>query len=51
MTLIIILKLSIIIHRSDHDFEDKLNETNRKLEDFCKGKDMIFINSNNIDNS
>ena len=51
MTLIIILKLSIIIHRSDYDFEDKLNETNRKLEYVCKGKDMIFINSSNIDNS
>ena len=23
--------LSSVIHRSDHDFEDKINETNRKL--------------------
>ena len=30
--------LSSIIHRSDHDFEDKINETNRKLENLCKGK-------------
>ena len=27
--------LSSIIHRSDHDFEDKINETNRKLEKFA----------------
>ena len=26
------IALSSIIHRSDHDFEDKINETNRKLE-------------------
>ena len=80
--------LSSIIHRSDHDFEDKLNpfvpnapffcllktsgsltffcfqgvekgcigkewanETKRKLDNLCKGKDMIFINNNNIDST
>ena len=32
------IALSSIIHRSDHDFEDKINETNRKLENLCKGK-------------
>ena len=44
------IALSIIIHRSGYHFEDKLNGTNRKLEDFCKGKGLIFINNNNIDN-
>ena len=43
--------LSSIIHRSDHDFEDKINETNRKLENLCKGKGMIFINNSNIDST
>ena len=39
------IALSSIIHRSDHDFEDKVNRTNRKLENLCKGKSMIFINN------
>ena len=30
------IALSSVIHRSDHDFEDKINETNRKLENLCK---------------
>ena len=42
------IALSSIIHRSDHDFEDKINETNRKLENLFKGKSMIFINNSNI---
>ena len=29
------IALSCIIHRSDHDFEDKINETNRKLGNLC----------------
>ena len=46
------IALSSIIHRSDHDFEDKINETNRKLESYlCKGKGMIFINNSNIDST
>ena len=45
------IALSSIIHRSDHDFEDKINETNRKLENLCKGKGMIFINNSNIDST
>ena len=32
------IALSSIIHQSDHDFEDKINETNRKLENLCKGR-------------
>ena len=43
--------LSNIIHRSDHDFEDKINETNRKLDNLCKGKGMSFINNSSIDNT
>ena len=46
-----IIVLSSIIHRSDHDFEDKINETKRKLENLCKGKGMIFTNKSNIDNA
>ena len=42
------ITLSSIIHRSGHDFEDKINETNRKLENLCKGKGMIFMNNSNI---
>ena len=29
------IALSNIIHRSDHDFGDKISETNRKLENLC----------------
>ena len=36
------IALSSIIHRSEHDFEDKINETNRKLENLCKGNGMIL---------
>ena len=45
------IALSSIIHRSDHDFEDKINATNRKLENLCKGKGMIFVNNSNIDST
>ena len=45
------IALPTIIFRSDHDFEDKINETNRKLENLCKGKGMIFINNSNIDST
>ena len=38
------ITLSSIIHRSDHDFEDKIKETNRKLESLCKRKSMIWVN-------
>ena len=43
------IALSSIIHRSDQDFEDKINETNRKLETLGKGMGMVFINNSNID--
>ena len=36
------IALPSIIHRSDHDFENKINETNRKLENLCKGKRMVL---------
>ena len=42
---------SSIIHHFDHDFVDKVSETNKKLENLCKGEGMIFINNNNIDNN
>ena len=45
------IALSSLIHRSDHDFEDKTNETNRNLENLCKGKGMIFINNSDIDST
>ena len=45
------IALSSIIHRSDHDFEDKVNEANRKLENLCKCKGMIFVNNSNIDST
>ena len=38
------IALSSIIHRSDHDFKDNANETNRKLENLCK----FFVNNSNI---
>ena len=31
--------------------KDNINETNRKLENLCKGKGMIFINNSNIDST
>ena len=43
------IALSSIIRPSDHDFKNKIHETNRKLENLCKGKGMIFINNSNID--
>ena len=42
------IALSSIIHRSDHDFEDKINGANRKVENLFKGKGRIFKNNNNI---
>ena len=45
------IALSSMIHRSDHDSEDKINETIRKLENLCKDKGMIFINNRNIDST
>ena len=43
------IALSSIIHGSDH--EDEINETNRKLENLCKDKGMIYINNSNIDST
>ena len=45
------IALPSIIHRSDHDFQDKTNETKRKLENLCKGKGLTFINNSNIDST
>ena len=45
------IALSSVIHPSDHDFEDKINETNRNLENLCNGNGMIFINDSNIDST
>ena len=45
------IALSSIFYRSDHNFEDKINATNRKLENLCKYKGMIFINDSNIDST
>ena len=36
------IAFSSIIHRSDHDFEDKINETNKKLGNLCKDKEHDF---------
>ena len=43
------ITLSRIIHQSDHDFKNEINEANRRLQNLCKRKGMIFINNNNID--
>ena len=45
------IALSSIIRPSDHDFKNKIHETNRKLENLCKGKGMIFINNSKIDST
>ena len=45
------IALPSIFNQSDPDFEDKINETNRKLENLCEGKGMIFINNNSIDST
>ena len=45
------IALSTIIHQRDHDFKDKINETNRKVENLRKGKGIIFINNSNIDST
>ena len=37
------------IRRDDQDFEEENKEINRKLENLCKGKWIVFIN--NIDGS
>ena len=36
------------IHRDDQDFEEEIKEINRKLDNSCKGKEIKFINNNNI---
>ena len=43
--------MSSIIHRSDHDFKDEINETNKKLENLCKSKGMIYINNSKVDST
>ena len=43
------IALSSVINGSDH--EDEINETNRKLENLCKDKGMIYINNSNIDST
>ena len=43
--------LSSINHQSEHDFQDYVNGTNRKLENLCKGKGVVFINNSNIDST
>ena len=43
--------LSSVIHRSDHDLEDKVKETNRKLENLCEDKGIIFINNSKVDST
>ena len=45
------IALSSIVHGSDHDFEDKMSETDRNLENLCKGRGMIFINNSKIDST
>ena len=46
------ITLSRIVHQSDHDFNDEINETNKwRLQNLCKRKGMIFINNNNIDST
>ena len=45
------ITLSRIIHQSDHDFKNEINEANRRLQNLCKRKGMIFINNNNIDST
>ena len=45
------IALSSMIHPGDHDFKNKIHETNRKLENLCKGKGMIFINNSKIDST
>ena len=39
------------IHCDDQDFEEEIKEINRKLDNSCKGKEIKFINNNNIDGS
>ena len=43
------IALSSLINGSDH--EDEINETNRKLENLCKDKGIIYINNSNIDST
>ena len=45
------IALSRIIHQTDHDFKDEINEANRRLQNLCKCKSMIFINNSNIDST
>ena len=45
------IAFSGVIHRDDEDFEEKIKEINRKLENLCKGKGIKFISNNNIDSS
>ena len=40
-----------LIHHDDQDFEEEIKKINRKLENLCKDKGIIFINNNNIDGS
>ena len=33
----------VLFIKANHDFENKTDETNEKLENFCEGEGMIFI--------
>ena len=37
--------------KKDYDSNDKINGTNRKLENLSRGKGMTFINNSNIDST
>lgn len=46
------ITLSRIVHQSDHDFNDEINETNKwRPQNLCKRKGMIFINNNSINST
>ena len=39
------------VEKLETNWKRMVNETNRKLENLCKGKGMIFINDSNIDST
>ena len=45
------IAFSSVIHCNDQDFVEEIKEINRKLDNFCKGKGIKFINNTNIDGS
>ena len=45
------IAFSSIINREDEDFNNKINDVNNKLQNYCNSAGMDFVDNSNIDGS